>query len=787
MKFTEGYWEKNERANASCVVQVDSVRQIKNGIRILAVFKPVNSRADQLDNGMMELTFTACGQDVVQAEYTHFKGYDTKEPRFQLQLTELKDHPEFEMTKEEAVWKWGKLSIRVGIREFYIRFERDGKLLTAHSSKNVGYMRYNREYSTKFPGRGYLAENGTPYILSEFLLTAGTNVYGLGERFTAFVKNGQSVDCWNEDGGTASQVSYKNIPFYITDHKYGVFVDHSAPVSFEVASEKVEYVGVSTEGESLRYYLIMGENMKEVLGHYSEMTGRPPLVPAWSFGLWLSTSFTTEYEEETAMSFVRGMEERQLPLDVFHFDCFWMKAFHWCDFEWNPDIFPCPEEMLERYHRKGLKVCVWINPYISQNSQLFDEGKAYGYFLMRKDGLGIRQMDNWQPGMAVVDFTNPGAVAWYQKKLKKLLDMGVDCFKTDFGERIPIDVAYYDGSDPYAMHNYYTYIYNRAVFELLIKEKGEQEAVLFARSATAGSQQFPVHWGGDCIGTFESMAETLRGGLSLSLSGFAYWSHDIGGFEETAKPAVYKRWLQFGLLSTHSRLHGSKSYRVPWMFGEEAVEVCREFTRLKLSLMPYLYRLAIDARDTGMPIMRPMILEYESDPAARYLDQQYMLGPGILVAPIFNEEGRAEYYLPEGTWTHLISGEERTGGRWYVETYDFHSLPLFVAGNTLLPVGDNRESASYHYPSGVEIRIYRLEKDEEISCMVPNEYGVESLQISAIRRKEKIILKSRGENQKISYCLINYHNINGIYGGHYRDGDKGIEIYPDKEVVEIDL
>ena len=196
------------------------------------------------------------------------------------------------------------------------------------------------------------------------------------------------------------------------------------------------------------------------------------------------------------------------------------------------------------------------------------------------------QVDYWQPGMAIVDFTNPEAVKWYQSKLKILLDMGVDCFKTDFGERIPIDVEYHDESNPWGMHNYYTFLYNRAVFELLKRERGEKDAVVFARSATAGGQQFPVHWGGDCTGTFESMAESLRGGLSLTLSGFSYWSHDIGGFEEAANPTVYKRWLQFGILSTHSRLHGSKSYRVPWTFDEEAVEVCRKFTKLKLRLMP---------------------------------------------------------------------------------------------------------------------------------------------------------------------------------------------------------
>ena len=267
---------------------------------------------------------------------------------------------------------------------------------------------------------------------------------------------------------------------------------------------------------------------------------------------------------------------------------------------------------------------------------------------MRADGLGVKQVDNWQPGMAVIDFTNPEAVIWYQEKLKELLDMGVDCFKSDFGERIPVDVTYANGADAWGMHNYYTLLYNQTVFELLKREKGEKEAVLFARSATVGGQRFPVHWGGDCTGTYESMAESLRGGLSFMLSGFSYWSHDIGGFERAADADVYKRWLQFGLLSTHSRLHGSKSYRVPWLFDEESVEVCREFTKLKLKLMPYIYSMEVESHKTGIPVMRPMILEFENDPAVKYLDMQYMLGDRLLAAPIFNKEGIGEYYLPKG-------------------------------------------------------------------------------------------------------------------------------------------
>ncbi len=291
-----------------------------------------------------------------------------------------------------------------------------------------------------------------------------------------------------------------------------------------------------------------------------------------------------------------------------------------------------PKSMLQRYHDKGLKICVWINPYIGQKSCLFEEGSEKGYLLKRTDG-SVWQTDLWQPGMGLVDFTNPDACAWYQSKLRTLLDMGVDCFKTDFGERVPVkDIAYFDGSDPVKMHNYYTYLYNQTVFRLLEEVRGEGDAVLFARSATVGGQKFPAHWGGDCSATYVSMAETLRGGLSLSLSGFGFWSHDISGFEQTAPADIYKRWCQFGLLSSHSRLHGSSSYRVPWLFDEEACVVLKEFVNLKCRLMPYLYGQAVRAHEYGTPVLRPMFLDFPEDRACDTLDRQYMFGSSLLAA-----------------------------------------------------------------------------------------------------------------------------------------------------------
>jgi alpha-D-xyloside xylohydrolase len=304
-------------------------------------------------------------------------------------------------------------------------------------------------------------------------LSPGEYFYGLGERFTPFVKNGQAVDIWHEDGGTDSPIGYKNIPFYLSSRGYGVFVDSTDWVSFEIQSERIDKVQIVVRGESIRLLVIHGPTPKDVLERYTAILGRPPIPPAWTYGLWLTTSFTTTYDEKTVSSFVEGLAKvcmpvditildapsyktvlkRDIPLSVFHFDCFWMKGHQWCDFEFDEEYFPDPEGFLQRLHDRGLKTCVWINPYIAQESGIFAEGDEKGYFLKRSDGT-TWQTDRWQAGMAIVDFTNPEATKWYKGHLTRLLKMGVDSFKTDFGERIPFEgIQYFDGSDPHVAHN----------------------------------------------------------------------------------------------------------------------------------------------------------------------------------------------------------------------------------------------------------------------------------------------------------------------------------------------
>lgn len=740
MKFTNGFWQNAEGITPLYAAEYADSRINGSELTVYAPGKHITSRGDCLNLGILTVKLSSPMEDVIKVSLTHFEG--KRYPGPFAQVADTNPDVSIEESEDYIEYKTGNTRAVIDKRpgSWGIRFFDGERELTDTGYRNMAHMTNHN--------------NGKCYMVEQLALDVDEYVYGLGERFTPFVKNGQTVEMWNEDGGTASEITYKNIPFYITNKGYGVLLDHEGDAAYEIASEKVERVQFSVEGERLDYYFINGHTPKGTIQKYTELTGKPALPPAWSFGVWLTTSFTTNYDEATTSSFIQGMADRDIPLHVFHFDCYWMDAYEWCNFVWDPKTFPDPKGMLKRYHDRGLKICVWINPYIGQKSPLFQEGMKHGYLLKKTNG-DVWQTDLWQAGMGIVDFTNPEAVKWYTGMLKSLLDMGVDCFKTDFGERIPVkDIAYYDGSDPVKMHNYYTFLYNQAVFKLLEQERGKGEAVLFARSATVGGQQFPVHWGGDCSATYPSMAETIRGGLSLACAGFGFWSHDIGGFEQTAPADVYKRWAQFGLLSSHSRFHGSSSYRVPWLFDEEACDVVRKFAKLKCSLMPYLYRQAVRAHEEGIPMMRPMFVEFPGDRACEPLDKQYMMGDSLMAAPIFKESGEVEYYLPEGKWFNILTDQVVEGGKWQKETHDYFTMPLLVRPNAILAIGSCDTKPDYEFSDGVTLCLSVFEDGAESHTEITDLKGNIVMTARAARIGDTISLHVEGGNGNWKYRVL---------------------------------
>ena len=692
-----------------------------NKLTLWVPFKEITDPGMTLDDGMITLEISSPRENIINTKIINYRGSVDHGPNFKLSQNQ-NISPEIKETVDKFIFKSGKTKLEI-----------------SKGSQILFHYFYENELKAEVAARSIARifdPDGKVHMSNSFVLEPGEKIYGLGERFSNFVKNGQEIEMWNADGGTETMQSYKNIPLYLSNRKYGIFVDSSEKVSYEIASQQVDRVEFSVPDQTLSYYFIGGSDNKEVLDHYTALTGRPPLLPAWSYGLWLTTSFTTKYDEHTVMSFINGMIERKIPLSVFHFDCCWMKPTEWCNFEWDPDIFPDPEELLEKIHDKGIKICFWINPYIAQKSRLFDEGMKNGYFIKKTNG-DVWQWDKWQAGMAIVDFTNPDAVSWYQGYLKELLRQGVDVFKTDFGERIPSKgVKFFDGSDPKKMHNYYTLLYNKVVTEAIADVKGKKEALVFARSATVGSQCYPVHWGGDSSSNYSSMAETLRSGLSFGMSGFGYWSHDISGFEASATPDLYRRWTQFGLLSSHSRYHGSTTYKVPWLYGEKSVENTKKYTNLKLKLLPYLMAMSNEAHYHGTPILRSMVLEFPDDPGCEDLDMQYMLGSNLLVAPIFNDQGLATFYVPEdeGKWISILTGKAYEGGRWYKEKFDDFTLPLLARPNSVIITGRYNDETMCDYTDHPIVNVYEM-KDGKISTIITDNYG-EKLGTIVVEKKD---------------------------------------------------
>lgn len=739
MKFANGFWVTQKGYDVKFASQPYEITTTKNSITVLVTSAVIENRGMTLQGPNLEITYSSTCEDTIKVHTVHYKGGLDNSPHYELN-EDANFQPIINDTEEYIEMISGNTKVVIGKSAWDVQFYYKDRHLTGNTWRATSYITENqysldarKELNKNNDFFDYPVTDNASYLREQLKTDIGECIYGFGEKFTPFVKNGQNVEIWNSDGGTCTDQGYKNIPFYISSKSYGVLVNSSDKVSFEVMSDTVSRVTFTVPGEELEYFVIGGENLEDVLTNYTNLTGKPALPPAYSFGLWLSTSFTTNYDEETINSFIDGMADRDIPLQVFHFDCFWMKEFEWCNFEWDTRQFPNPPAMLKRLHDKGLEVCVWINSYIGQRSKLFDIGKEKGYFIKNLDD-SVFQTDFWQPAMAIVDFTNPEACDWYKGLLKQLFEMGVNNIKTDFGERIPTKCKYYNGMDPVKMHNYYTYLYNKCVFEALEEFYGKDKACLFARSATVGGQKFPVHWGGDCYAEYSAMAETVRGGLSLCSTGFGFFSHDIGGFEATAPADVYKRWCAFGLMSTHSRLHGSSSYRVPWNFDEESCDVLRFYTKLKGKLMPYLWAQAIKTHEVGVPMMRSMVIAFSNDPACKYLDAQYMLGDNLLIAPVMNEEGIAQFYVPEGTWYDIITNDVYEGGRYYTRTCNYFEMPILARPNSIITLGEfATNNVVYDYLNNAEATIYSLEDGETATATIYDSEANKLTDITATR------------------------------------------------------
>jgi alpha-D-xyloside xylohydrolase len=592
-----------------------------------------------------------------------------------------------------AVVDAGSVSAHITLDPWRIRFlDSSGRLLTEENIDEADFIYRLRILPI---GRS-LGPDGESLAFHEaFTARPDEHFVGLGEKFGALDKRGQHIMCWNYDAlNVESERSYKNVPLYLSSRGYGILVDTGTAADFDICHATHACVQIAVPDDQLDYYVIAGPTPAQVIDRYHGLTGRPVAPPRWALGTWMSTGFL-KINQRGTLTQARRIREHGLPCDVLHLDTYWQKEGNWSDLRWDEERFPDPKAMLEELHGLGFRVCLWMNPYISANSPVFAEGAARGYFLKRADGsvyVANVWHDAW-PACGIVDFTNSAATAWFQGLLRPLLEQGVDVFKTDFGEGVPVDAYSASGVPGEALHNIYSLLFNDAVADITQEVAGHR--VVWARSSFIGGQRHGPQWAGDNNTTFTSMASTLRGGLSYAFSGVPYWSHDVGGF--TGKPAddLMVRSAQFGALSPMMRFHGTTS-RFPWEFEKSADLAIVDAVRLRYSLLPYLHSAAVEATYSGMPMMRPLPFHAPDEPGAWTADLEYLLGPDLLVAPMTNPEGERHVYLPEGEWIDYWTGETHSGGRHLHVRKPLDQVPLFVRRNALIALAPPSSSTGDH-------------------------------------------------------------------------------------------
>jgi alpha-D-xyloside xylohydrolase len=571
-----------------------------------------------------------------------------------------------------------------------------------------------------------------------FTLGPDEHVYGLGEKFTTFDKRGQTIDSWvTQANGTLSEAAYKNVPFYLSSAGYGLLVDTNRKTTFDVADSSYATLSVSVADDTFAFVCFGSESYPEIIRKYTALTGRPPRVPKWSFGLWMSRcTYQSRAEVEHV---VTEMDERDIPCDVVHLDPSYLTGL--CTLEWDRDDFPDPEAFVQWLHDRDVRVSLWEYPYLLSETDTFDEARDEGYLV--GDGTGkpyLLSRLSWSEDRGgIVDFTDPDAVEWWAEKHAPLIEMGVDVFKTDFGEYLPEDAVLANGRNGASMRNPYPNLFTRTVYETFEDAVGE-EALIWARSGWIGGQQYPVHWGGDPNTSFAAMAASLTGGLSLCMSGYGYWSADIGGFRGEPTTELYARWAGFGLLGmSHARFHGTTP-REPWHYGPEAVDAVRNLARERYRIVPYLYTMAEHTSREGLPVMRPLVLEFPDDPTAQTEQTELMLGDSLLVAPVLEPGGERDVYLPEGEWIDYWSGHRLDGQRLIHRDVPLDEVPVFLRAGSVVPRQPPSEGVSPGMPADLEL--YGALHEGAASGTVLDEETDELVEVSVERDGDTVVVEA---------------------------------------------
>ena len=560
-------------------------------------------------------------------------------------------------------------------------------------------------------------------------------LFGLGEHFGPLNRRGQAFASWSVDAlGIRGDRAYKNVPLLLSSAGYAVFFDMTAPLYYDLGQASTAAWQVTARSDDLRAYLILADDFAAQLRAYHRLTGPPAVPPAWSFGLWMSRWGYRNRAE--VLEVARRLRAEQVPCDVIHIDPYWLRYHegHHSDLTWDERAFPDPKGMIAELRAMGFRLSLWESPYVPTDSEMFADGQARGFLLRDRKGKPALVRGFAQPSGAV-DFTHPGAVEWFKERNRHILQMGVSVMKTDFGEDMPRDAVSFDGTPEEELHNLYPLLYQRAVFEVTHAVNGE--GLIWGRSGYAGSQRYPVQWGGDSGCTFNDMAASLRGALSWVLSGMAFASFDMGGFfgipdaTDPPSPELYVRWSQMGLLFSHARAHGHSAPREPWAYGARALQIFRRYARLRYRLLPYLYSAARRA-PSGIPLVRPLCFDSPKDRTTHHIDDEYLLGPDLLVAPVFKERGRRDVYLPEGEWYDFWSDERVIGRQWVGREVELDQMPIFVRAGAVLPLGPELSYSDEHPWDPLTLEAY------------PGPQGSRGTELSDDRRQLRFTLSVEG-------------------------------------------
>ena len=501
-------------------------------------------------------------------------------------------------------------------------------------------------------------------IAPVFSLAPGERIYGCGESFTSLNKVGQKVHLFVTDPqGPETDGQYKPVPFYFSNRGYGIFMHTSAPVTCDFGASYIGAQRLFMADEQMDFFVFFG-SPKDILYEYTEITGKSPMLPLWTFGTWMSR--ITYFSQAEGLDIAHQLRAHKIPSDVIHFDTGWFGTDWQCDYEFAHDRFPDPVGMLKQLKNDGFHTCLWQLPYFTPKNRFFSE--------IIQQGLHVRNADGGMPVEdAILDFSNPQTVAWYQQKIAGLLRQGVSTIKCDFGEAAPYNGFYHSGRGGLYEHNLYPLRYNKALWEVVEREHPD-EGVIWARSAWAGSQRYALHWGGDAATNNIGMLGDLRGGLSFGLSGFSFWSHDMGGFVTASPEDIYRRWLPFGFLSSHTRAHGAPPTE-PWLISESFTKAFRDCAEMKYKLMPYVYAQAKDCSERGLPMVRALLVEFPDDPGAWLVEDEYMFGSQMLVAPLLESSNSRTVYLPHGQWIDYQTGRIYASG---YQTIQAGSIPVII-------------------------------------------------------------------------------------------------------------